>query len=550
MNAQNVIDDRFFDSEVYIQLSNQDYVDGILVGQPDIKVTRKYVAKLAAEKFEAQAAGLGIPNGDITKAMFEGRFNPYFEDFKLVYESFGSHDDIRDADIPADYFDRHDGKRPADIFLNGILGSMRNQAFNERYGSLNDKGFQVNTIVHGKTTVLSGSDLAFRQLVRLDGYLFEQAYGIKVKPEMTYQDAVIALGDKQDAIETLEKEVESTMKRQCAFSHFNLYVKGEDKKYDLQEDYQSLRRNRYLPSLYAIKSEPVTEKLDVKEEIIDTVSPQTFPVILFENEQSAIEWVRYTLKTDISDTISINGEWNESIARLVGLEIYIFQGHEIFGEGWTGPVNGIYTDEFAAFFKSKLVELDDGSNEIYEFMKFAVALDYLKDCGIYSEPMIDIVEDEGDLDNHITFNSFGTFILGEFLKGFLYDWGDNLWCYLIYGKQGYNDCVTEFRNADYVRDYSVGAILGLLIYFLGVELSPFGLGAVIILQIQKRRKKNKIKWVRAFKIGFFVEVVEGFVSMLGEIATYGYVEGVGIFLLTIIAASILTGWAAAFGSPK
>jgi hypothetical protein len=54
----------------------QQVIDGGMFGEPGVTANKNYVYEKAVERFEAAARDAGIQPQDITRAMFEGRFNP------------------------------------------------------------------------------------------------------------------------------------------------------------------------------------------------------------------------------------------------------------------------------------------------------------------------------------------------------------------------------------------------------------------------------------------------------------------------------------------
>src|SRR5262249_42564119 len=101
--------DRFFPPDLYDALAKDWWrVPGATI-RPEWAgrtVSRKEVAQLALQRLGERAAEQGIPENEVTKAMFEGRFNPYPDDLQLAFE--GVCTTLQPSDIPQDIQEAYD----------------------------------------------------------------------------------------------------------------------------------------------------------------------------------------------------------------------------------------------------------------------------------------------------------------------------------------------------------------------------------------------------------------------------------------------------------
>lgn len=250
-----IIDDKFFDLEFYDQVWRM----------RDDK--QQEIAETVLQKFKKAALNEPDVKGlsDVTRAIFEGDFNPYFKDVEMALEGLAGVKDLTRDDIPQDkraslidqrIMEESDDVPPrlADrrIYLNGVLKGKRNRLWNETFGSLLDlKDTKLNTIVNGKNVTLTGNDLAVRQRIRLSGRRFESDYEsiLKIDPNLRYDDAITRLqsAGKSHLVEKFKTDIEKIMLYQSgAVSHFRLSSRHADSEFNLLKDYETLREVRYL----------------------------------------------------------------------------------------------------------------------------------------------------------------------------------------------------------------------------------------------------------------------------------------------------------------
>lgn len=214
----------------------------------------------AIKKFEAGALTLGIPLEDISLAMIEGRYNPNFVDVKLVWEALADYEDIRTEDIPESTIKylkelgpevmMPNATRPDNMYLDGVLGNLRSQIWGEKYGKFSDlKGVVLNTIFNGKNVLVSIYDLCLRHYIRLNG--FQSFKGCipesDFNSELRYNSIISQMNNCSYEKEKMIQGVLGHMNYEDAFMHF--WFKSPDSEFNLYGDYESLRKERYLPSL-------------------------------------------------------------------------------------------------------------------------------------------------------------------------------------------------------------------------------------------------------------------------------------------------------------
>lgn len=190
-------DDRFFEPAMYDRLnsySTERGYKGELIG-PEYHgqtLNRQELGTLALEKLVKLAKKMGIQEQEITRAIFEGRFNPHFEDFRLAHE--GLCPKLGPEDIPLStillYKERGElavGEVMPKGSNIGLLAQVRKQRWNERFGSFTSFE-EIETIINGKEKKVSGKDLALRLVMRLSGINFERDFGVKPSPDLSYKE--------------------------------------------------------------------------------------------------------------------------------------------------------------------------------------------------------------------------------------------------------------------------------------------------------------------------------------------------------------------------
>ncbi len=254
------IDGRLFHPEVYIKLSENTWeveIAGELVG-PEFKgrtLSRADIQEIALERFKQAATDAGVAHKDVTKAMFEGRFNPDFKDVELAHEGLKPDNSMTLDEVSPgrlkfliDIEHVKPGELPHLVQLTGEYMGTRNELWNPLFGSIANIG-TVNTMINGETVEMTGKDIAMRLAQRWRGERFETDYGLKCDPELRYETAMEELKNNNDRGEMFSKllrdRVDFLLKNGSAVSYFSMQAYNES-KHNLRKDYQDLRKRRYL----------------------------------------------------------------------------------------------------------------------------------------------------------------------------------------------------------------------------------------------------------------------------------------------------------------
>nr|MDQ3804425.1 hypothetical protein [Acidobacteriota bacterium] len=177
----NSLDDRFFHPSAYSNMPDEtsQYADLPVVDDKYLppqyegrSLNRAEFAKVVLEHFIRLAAERGIPERGITRALFDGRLNPDFEDLTLAYEGLG-----KPEQIPPEVIARlkQSGRMkpnettPPARYLTDVYAQHRNKLWNQRFGSIADIG-TVDTIVYGREVRRSANDILLRLYMRLWGF--------------------------------------------------------------------------------------------------------------------------------------------------------------------------------------------------------------------------------------------------------------------------------------------------------------------------------------------------------------------------------------------
>ncbi len=514
------IDDRFFHPEVYAELNSNGFVKGKLLGHPGKTYYRAAIAKIAVEEFKDKAAELGIAERNITKAMFEGRFNPYFTDLTLAWEGLGNIDDVDPTKITSlidnlkeNGMMQESAILPERMYLHGVIAGIRNNVWNNAFGTVRGMG-NVSTIADGKNLELSSKDLMLRQTMRLRGSRFKNAYPTLGRDEnLTYDKAMDKLSRNPELQAALEAEIEALMKNQCAYSHFNLGSLDKRSHFNLEKDYYDLRRNRYVPSL--------STKVQ-KKSIYNKPSPKVDPVKKtievqpsISKETTAIKNVEIFLNYFFETDEEITGEWSETLESDLQVALHLIQTDWFWGEGWTGATDGSYSYEFSKNLKSIIAGLDAGSEP--EFESLIQAMDYLRAKEYYNDPSLVISYEE---ENNHQKTSAGLIATMAFLNGFFYDFGDD-----IFGN----------LSQDTIEYQSGHELLDMVFYFLGALLSPLGLLLLAFL------KTKKYPMIKMFLFAFAAKICEAFISIFGELVTFGHLGKPAYFFMSTFIVAIIFG---------
>jgi tetratricopeptide (TPR) repeat protein len=234
--------DRFFKPQVYEQLRSGTFDAGLIWPQyAGVKLYRKQLAVVALERFIQVAADRGIPEKEITKAIFEGRLNPDFDDLELAWEALA---------------EGQGSPSSSSGLINVALHNSMSQRWNSRFGSIADVG-TVKTIVNGKEVSRTGNDLLLR-LVRYE-MVNNQVRDFPrelVLGDLTYDQMISTLQPKDPAkVEWLKQKIQNFSGVESAYSYFERF--GVRVDYDgkvccedtrMRKDYHDLRAQLYARS--------------------------------------------------------------------------------------------------------------------------------------------------------------------------------------------------------------------------------------------------------------------------------------------------------------
>lgn len=311
---QDYTDDRFFAKEVYEALARQNPIDGKLIdypgANPGVMIPPEDVAQIAYNKLMADLDEAGIAPQDMTRAIFEGRFNPSFDDLKLVEQAAPRPrlDDLLANDRYTEYLadsiksgiiqiPQINGQEASYEDINALLSDVKNgknsntlNALNKavdnasfyalepassdfraefmtsHFGSLSDLN-NVKSITHSitkdekglnkieyKETVISADDIGLNMLDRLHNRDFKDTYGI------TADQARNRLEMGQDLPAALQSGIHKMTQSMSVTSYFKM---GEGDEFigkrNYQADYQALR-DQYVSN--HIKAAELENKAD------------------------------------------------------------------------------------------------------------------------------------------------------------------------------------------------------------------------------------------------------------------------------------------------
>jgi hypothetical protein len=248
LNASN-FDNSVFAPEVYDALNAYGEVDGGFVdpNYAGTMMTKEDLGDIALKRVLEQADAAGIAHQDITKAMFEGRFNPDFRDLEIIHEGFK----------PA----TTENMTPAQIV------EHQNAQWNKTFGDINDMG-PVNTSVNGKDVTLDARDLGMRLTLRFTNtHDFERNFGIEWDGDLTYDQAVEKICETHPEnadqyIKNLDARIDGNpalgvspmLERQCGFSYFRLSAWKPDTGTNFNNDYQNLH-TQYMTQRAELKNQ-------------------------------------------------------------------------------------------------------------------------------------------------------------------------------------------------------------------------------------------------------------------------------------------------------
>lgn len=257
------VSDALFDIDVYDQLDDiwrgrRETVDAKLVDSDGAGLSRADVAPLALERLILQAKAVGIEENQITKAIFEGQYNPPFEDLLLAWEGLKPPGSMTLEDLSPDRVEHlvevgiaEPGQVPPDLYIHGAYIGLRNELWNKRFGSLGSVG-DVTTIVDGQEQTMTPMDIGLCYLQRIKGEHFEGNFGLHRDPRMTFVQAQTELAvdqGREERAEHLEFAIRQVIERESVLSLFRMGSTREDDPFNFSRYYRDLREQRYVPHL-------------------------------------------------------------------------------------------------------------------------------------------------------------------------------------------------------------------------------------------------------------------------------------------------------------
>ncbi len=254
--------DTFFNTRVYSELRVHGKVDVRLIGGNDLEaflyknphlkgeqfLTELQVADIALTKLLSGVDEYGIEHKGITKAMFEGKYNPDYNDFALAYKGLGTptieeiqRDHPRVINSLVKQGVVKPGERPHDSYLQAVYAVHRNKLSNETFGSIADIG-TVETMINGKKTEMTAEDIGLRMLMRLRARRFENSYGSAQNTALRYESFFKKLEERSpDLADSLKSEVMTMMHKQSGYGYFSLIDLSPEANFHLQRDYEQNR---------------------------------------------------------------------------------------------------------------------------------------------------------------------------------------------------------------------------------------------------------------------------------------------------------------------
>lgn len=225
--SSTTISDRLFEPEFYSQLKSNGEVEGRLIGPQYAgqKLSREPVLAIVLERFIKAAADQGIPEKDITKAIFAGHFNLDFEDLELAWGGVDIYDTNRD------------------------------EMWNKRFGAIGNIG-EVRTIINGQEVTRSGKDILLRVYMHKNFSEFPKYYRRNPDANLTYDQMVARFREEypdssqyQYEVKSLENTLKFRVGHISAYSYFKLVAKDCCPTFHLRKDYEDLRSKLYIPSI-------------------------------------------------------------------------------------------------------------------------------------------------------------------------------------------------------------------------------------------------------------------------------------------------------------
>lgn len=229
----------------------------------------------------------------------------------------------------------------------------------------------------------------------------------------------------------------------------------------------------------------------------------------------------------------VNGQMDLATLQAVDSTMERFRNDALWGSGWTGPMDGSYSDAFAQHLKQKASELEAAVRNVNDFTS---SLDRLKADGRYTEPpACGVRHNEADPSDVFGF---------ALANGFLFEFGDDLIC--KWGQENAEAIAACTQRAralllHYLTFHSGEVVIPNLI---GAFFCPFGLIGIAIAVAKRSTAKE------AFVIGASADLVESAIRTVGEIITFGTI--LAPFAAVVMAAGMaaVTGFSAMAASRR
>lgn len=339
INAQDsdikiVKNDLFFNEELYKSLRfDHKETDGKFLGLTG-KVSYETVCKKALEAFLNKAKQLNIKESEITIAILEGRFNPFYgfidkytkaNDLQLVWKGLASEKDIgiedlnlippRTLEMWKQWGDVDANLKPvSQLAIIQLLELKRNKIWNERFGDLNLNHKKVKSIFNEKEEYITGEDLAARRLA--DNYFIKKRaitnkpIDLKGFPKTTdfmYRDIMNFLKSDIEAQKKMDKSIDYYISKSCLYNYFEYH----------HDDYQKLRTDFYLPAINNLPSGVSTLSQFENKKITLEAEERYYNSLSYKDKK------KYDMKMAIKDISIQNSQTN-----------YIYQNKDYWIESW------------------------------------------------------------------------------------------------------------------------------------------------------------------------------------------------------------------------
>lgn len=271
---------------------------------------------------------------------------------------------------------------------------------------------------------------------------------------------------------------------------------------------------------------------------------------------SNVVTVQLVLREAGNNEVTVNGSWDETTERALYSFIRELQKDKVWGKGWKGRADGVYSDAFARHLRTKIDALADAD----DLRVFVHALDDLKRERVYTGPTraqvtkwfptkatptpvpVTASEGFGGASSGSVPSGAGRVMLLSFANGFLWEWGDEILCNKTTSNpQGCKDGAKALLQY-YLDEHPWFVIIP---NFIGNYLCLTGMLVILFARFAGRG----MGMGKAFKYGFFAEVLESIVRATGEISTFGSLDVKG-HLMMLLIAGFLTGISAVIATRR